>query len=49
MAGPKGTYSGLQAKRREKQRISTARSKARLKKLGRSRGTTGGNRIKILG
>lgn len=46
--GKKHTYSGLQAKRREKQRITTMRSKARLKKLGRSRGTTGGTRIRIL-
>ena len=33
LKSPKSTYSGLQAKRKEKNRITTLRTKMRLKKL----------------
>lgn len=44
--GKKFTYSPIQKKRRDKQRVTTAFAKKR--NLGRTPGKTGGNRIKIL-
>lgn len=44
----KFTYSHLQARRKEKGRVSAQRTKARISKIGRSRGKTGGSRVRIL-
>jgi hypothetical protein len=44
----KFTYSGLQAKRKENARVQSIRNARRRKTLGRSKGSTGGSRIRIL-
>jgi hypothetical protein len=44
----KATGSGLQAKRRETQKITNMRNAQRKARLGRTRGKTGGSRVRIL-